>query len=84
MATQQIVAVRDNAIQAFMPISIVPHVGLATREFTSAVNNPESHFHKHPADFDLYHLGAWDDSSGVFHPLEAPECIVRGVSAKAS
>lgn len=39
----------------------------AIREFSDAVNdgsNPNNQWHRHPEDFSLYHLGAFDDQTG--------------------
>jgi hypothetical protein len=82
MSVLQIIAVKDNGIQTFHPIQVVPHVGLAIREFTQAASSPDTNFYKHPADFDLYHLGSWDDQTAVFIPLDAPLVICRAIQVK--
>lgn len=37
--------------------------GQATRQFSDAVNNPETDFAKHPEDYTLFRIGTYDDST---------------------
>lgn len=39
--------------------------GTAMRDFHAAANDPSSHVHKYPADFELFRLGSYDSDSGV-------------------
>lgn len=78
MAILKMVSIRDSAVNAFMRPFAVPAIGAATRAFTDDVNNPQSESHKHPEDYELYHVGDWDEDSGTFRPIEVPELIVRG------
>ncbi len=38
--------------------------GEAIRTFSDAVNHLDSPYNKHPADYTLFHIGAFDDSLG--------------------
>lgn len=60
----------------------MPSVASALRSFADEVarGGSENLFAQHPADFDLYHLGMWDDSEGRFELLPHPVCIMRGVN----
>lgn len=66
MAKMHIVAVWDRAADAFMNPFVVPSLGLAIRSFQDEINRPEGDMFKHPDDFDLYHLGLFDQDTGTF------------------
>jgi hypothetical protein len=76
----QVCAVRDRAVDAFMPPVFVAHIGQAMRNFGDAINGKDqTPFSSHPEDYDLYHLGSYDDSSGRFlQPDEGPRQIAIG------
>lgn len=78
MPIQTIVAVRDRAVDAFSRPFFVPSVGAAVRSFRDEVNNPESPMNKHPEDYDLYELGAFDDESGDLRSLDKPRMVAIG------
>lgn len=59
-----IVAVFDQAIEAFGRPFTVVHAGQAVRSFIDETKNPDSEIAKHPADFELWQLGHLDDASG--------------------
>lgn len=39
--------------------------GEAIRSFSDTVNDPESMFHKHAADYTLFEIGVYDDQNGI-------------------
>lgn len=66
----QVFSVRDNAVEAFLPLFLVRNKGEAIRSFTQAVNDSSHQFAKHREDYTLFHLGEFDDVSGVMLPTE--------------
>lgn len=59
--------------------------GLALRGFGELVNDPKTALNKYPADFSLWELGEFDETSGVIlaHPKpvfvdEAANCLKQG------
>lgn len=80
----QVFSIRDRAVDAFMTPFFHTHVGGAMRLFTDEINNPQSQtgIGKHPVDYDLYHLGSYDDSSGKFVLLDAPRQVAIGKDLK--
>lgn len=68
MAKLVVVAVRDRAVDAFMNPFVVPSVGMAMRSFSDECNAKDSPMNKHPADYELHHLGFFDQESGEFLP----------------
>ncbi|UOF79018.1 DNA binding protein vP5 [Microviridae sp.] len=72
------IAVFDVAVDAFNRPFFSPSIGAAVRSFQDEVNRSESEMRKHPKDYDLYHVGVFDDQSGRFEPFERPEKIASG------
>ncbi|WNK13013.1 MAG: nonstructural protein [Microvirus sp.] len=75
-----IYAVKDRATDAFWTPMFYLAKGQALRQFQDEVNNPaeQNPLHKHPDDYDLYHLGAFDDQTGAIQANERPELAARG------
>ncbi len=40
--------------------------GQATRQFSDAVQNPETPFGKHPEDYTLFRIGLYEDTTAQF------------------
>lgn len=79
----QIVAIKDSAVQAFMQPTFTQHVGAAIRGFSQAINEPGNELSKIAIDVDLYHLGEFDDQTGLFSPAgDKPQRLLRGVDAQ--
>lgn len=76
----QIVAIRDRAINAYMRPFFAQSTGQAIRMFQDEVNNKEGEIHKHPDDYDLYHLGEWNDE-GIITPIP-PHQLALGKELK--
>lgn len=77
-------AIFDDKAKAFLPPFCMQQIGMATRAFASAVNDVDHQFHKHAADFTLFGLGMFDDSTGMLEPSQAPQAIVNGLMLKNS
>lgn len=54
----------------------------ATRDFRSALNDPNSQICKFSDDYDLYLVGTWDEDSGSIVAENVPVFIVSGSSLK--
>ena len=76
----QIMCVRDIKVGAYGTPFYCPTLGAGERSFNDAINNPnkDSDISKHPTDFELYHLGIYDDESGEFQTIK-PQIIMTGV-----
>jgi len=71
-----IVSIFDQATQAYSRPVFVQSTGVAIRSFSDEVNrdDPNNEMKRHPSDFALFHLGEFDDSTGLFvnnEPLPA-------------
>lgn len=75
----QIVSVRDSAADAFMNPFFVQTTGMAIRSFRDEVNrHAEGNIiASHPGDFELFHLGDFDQTSGLFQLFERPVMLIR-------
>lgn len=56
----------------------------AIRNFSMVVNdskgkNPVNLF---PEDYDLYHLGTFDDITGYITPLKSPQHVIKAIQLK--
>lgn len=80
----QVFSVFDVAAGAFGRPLFLPAVGLAMRSFSNEVNDvrKDNVMQSHPADFHLFHLGSFDDSSGRFSLLDIPVRITTGSDVK--
>lgn len=57
-------SIYDSKSGAFGAPFFMQATGLAIRAFTDLVNDSKSTLFKYPSDFDLYHVGHFDDSEG--------------------
>lgn len=57
--------------------------GEAERDFIQLCNDEKSQIASFPEDYDLYFLGDYDDSKGVFKPLDTPQHVLKAIDARA-
>ncbi|AXH75346.1 MAG: nonstructural protein [Microviridae sp.] len=81
----QICAVFDSATQMYGRPFFVVATGQAIRSFRDEINraDPNNDLHKHPTDFALFHIGAFDDSSGEITVPDKPDMLFRGKDVQA-
>lgn len=82
---RMVFAVRDRAADTFgAPFCEVAR-GRAIRAFSDEINrvHTENQLYQHPEDFDLYELGEFDDSTGVFI-TGTPKQLAVGKDLKAA
>lgn len=72
----KIYAIHDRAIEAYGQPFFVKSQGQALRSFRDECENRESQFNKHPADYDLYLIGDYNDETGIITPQQ-PERVAR-------
>lgn len=65
-----VTAVRDSAVNAYMPPFYSRHLGEAMRSFGDLVRSSDSAVSRHPTDFHLFLLGEYDDTTGLFTTSE--------------
>lgn len=79
-----IVSVFDAKMEAFGRPFFVPTEGAAMRSFLDEVNRiaDDNPMAKHPDDYQLFHLGYFDDADGKFSNVTPPKLLVQGAAVK--
>lgn len=44
--------------------------GQASRMLQNEVHNPQSPIAQHPGDYELWHIGTWDQETGEVQPIQ--------------
>lgn len=79
----QALAVRDMAVDAFMPPFFVRTVDEGIRALSAALGDGSHRFVQSPDDYVLFSVGRFDDGSGLLEPAEPARLIgVRELIAK--
>lgn len=81
-----VVVVRDIKADLFGQPFFQASVGMAQRSFSDSVNQPGENnlLFKHPGDFELYHLGTFDDQTATFDLFERPSQLLLGSNCVVS
>jgi len=61
----QVFSIFDKIAKAYMPPFFMPNIGMAIRAFGDDCRNPQGNLFKHSADFELHHIGEFNDFSGL-------------------
>lgn len=74
-----IFSIRDSAASSYGRPFFLPSVGVALRTFGDEVNRADLNnpMYQHPEDFELFHLGEFNDESAEFSVFKIPEQIAR-------
>lgn len=75
-----VVCLRDRVADVFGVPSFVASLGSAVRGFSDEANRSaeDNLLFKHPEDFELMHIGTFDDSCGKFECLDVPKQLAVG------
>ena len=80
----QMYAIYDNAAGAYLTPFFTHNEQLAMRSFQDACLNPDTAYFRHPQDFHMFHMGQFDDASGVFELNHTPNRIVSALELRAN
>ncbi|UDN67835.1 nonstructural protein [robinz microvirus RP_143] len=80
---QLLCSIYDNAVGAYHVPFACRSKSEAIRTFSDLVQNSETTINKHPEDYHLFCLGAFDDNSGQLEPLTTPEKFITGNECKS-
>lgn len=61
----QLFSIKDTALQAYMQPFFAHTRAAAVRAFTDGINDNSTPMNKHPEDYELYHVGEYDDQLGL-------------------
>lgn len=80
MAVTVMCSVRDVVAETFGRPFFTVSTPVAVRSFTDELNrgSEQSLLRDHPADFELYELGSFEDQSAIVVMLPQPRLLVRG------
>lgn len=70
--------VYDSKIQAYDKPFVLRNMAEATRAWSQAVNDPQTMMSKYPADYVLYEIAEWDDTTGKIKTYDAPKSVGIG------
>lgn len=73
----RIFSIRDTKAEFYYTPFAQKTLGEAERSFSDLAANDKTSIGQHPEDFDLYYLGDFDDQSGKFEPLPAPQHVIK-------
>lgn len=73
---QQIFALRDAKVEAFMRPFFCRSKGEAIRTISDYAAEENSPLHRHPEDYMLFQLGAYSEGSGEIRGLDQPEPVI--------
>ncbi|WNK13105.1 MAG: nonstructural protein [Microvirus sp.] len=69
----QIFCIYDSKAAAFLQPFFSATMFTGQRAFTDAVNDKSTLFNKHPEDYTLWHVGGFDDETGILTPEAQPQ-----------
>jgi len=75
-------SVFDRAAGAYLRPFFFPRPGEAVRAFQDLVNDDTTQFHRHAEDYVLFHIGDYDDSTGVLTSKEILSVLAKGHELK--
>lgn len=78
----KIYSIRDSKGEIYMQPFFQKTHGEAERSFKQLANDEKTTVSKFPEDFDLYHLGTYDDQTGQIDSLDTPQHIMKAVNVK--
>lgn len=77
-------SVYDSKAEAYMQPIFYKTEGEALRAFSNACNLPEHPFHANAEDFTLFHIGDFDDSTGLMAPFTTPKPLRKAIEMKGN
>jgi len=78
----KVFAVYDSKAETYSQPHFMLTRGQAIRAWEVAVNDPETQFCRHPADFTFFELGEYDQLSGTFEQHKAKVSLGVAVEFK--
>jgi len=79
MSKLVLVTVKDVKSESYSAPMAFKAKGEAIRGFSDEVNNKDSIYNRHPADFVLFYLGTFDQPTGKLDLTASPESLGVGI-----
>ena len=80
----QVFSVFDSKAGSFAQPFFSHTLVTGKRAFADACADPSTMLSRHPSDFALFHLGSFDDQSGFFDALVAPDNLGLAAAYRSS
>lgn len=77
-------SVYDDKAAAFAPPFLERAEGAALRGFMNACNDEKSSLFQSSADYSLFIVGNFDDTTGVLTPISPPRVLARASEMKST
>ena len=79
MSVKSVMSVFDSASRLFGQPFYVPATAAAVRSVSDETNRAaaDNALYQHPEDFELYHIGDFDDCSGLLTAVSPPSLVCR-------
>lgn len=61
----QLFAIRDNKVEAYNSPFTAANYQVAIRMVTDTASDTNTMFNRHPEDFEIYHIGEFDEKTGI-------------------
>lgn len=78
----QIFSFYDSKSRTYSNPYAFPNLEVAIRQLQDVMQMPDALFAKHPEDFQLFHLGSFDDELAKFELFPGPQAVLSLVSLK--
>lgn len=75
----KIFTIYDSKAECYLTPFFLNEEGLAIRLFSDTINNPEHSFAKHPEDYTLFNIGAYNDADALLVANNAPLSLCNGI-----
>jgi hypothetical protein len=81
----QVIATRDIVANVYGQPMYVVHIGQAIRSFGDEAQRkePNNVLAQHPEDFELWHLGEWDDETAEYTELKPRKQLAAGANYRS-
>lgn len=70
MGILKVFTVYDSKAEAYLQPFFMHSKGQAVRMFQDLANDPQHQFFKYAADFTMFEIGTYDESSGLLSPVQ--------------
>lgn len=71
----QIYSIYDEKAEMFNTPFFQQNDAIAIRSFNDLAADPQSLIYRHPEDYKLYEIGAFEDNNGLIVPIDPPRFI---------
>lgn len=77
-------SIRDTKAEMYFTPWSKSTIGEAERDFSELAKNKETSVGKYPEDFDLFHVGEFDEKTGKITPFDTPRHILKANAVSAA